>query len=124
MMLAAQQPDEVVACAPFYGLIPWEQAEPDWTAVTAQIRGHFAELDGFFGPDRARELEAKLQGLGKDRELPDPPPVSTTRSSTTTGPRSTTRRLLPRPLPTPSSSCTQPSTDRRRPRDACTGDHQ
>ena len=66
MMLAAQQPDEVVACAPFYGLIPWEQAEPDWTAVTAQIRGHFAELDGFFGPDRARELEAKLQGLGKD----------------------------------------------------------
>ncbi len=66
MMLAAQQPDDVVACAPFYGLIPWEQAEPDWAAVGARIRGHFAELDGFFGPDRARELEAKLQGLGKD----------------------------------------------------------
>ncbi len=66
MMLAAQQPDDVVACAPFYGLIPWEQAEPDWSRVAAPVRGHFAELDGFFGPDKARDLEAKLQGLGKD----------------------------------------------------------
>ncbi len=69
MMLAAQEPDDVVACAPFYGLIPWEAAEPDWTALSAPVRGHFAELDGFFGPDKARELEAKLQGLGKDAQI-------------------------------------------------------
>lgn len=66
MMLAAQRPDAIAACAPFYGLIPWEAAEPDWSRVAAPIRGHFAELDGFFGPDLARGLEAKLQGLGKD----------------------------------------------------------
>ena len=69
MMLAAQQPDDVVACAPFYGLIPWEAAEPDWSRLAAPVRGHFAEHDGFFGPDKARELEAKLQGLGKDATL-------------------------------------------------------
>lgn len=69
MMLAAQEPDDVVACAPFYGLIPWEAAEPDWSAMQAPVRGHFAAEDGFFGPDKARELEAKLQGLGKDAQL-------------------------------------------------------
>ncbi len=69
MMLAAQEPDDVVACAPFYGLIPWEAAEPDWSAMQAPIRGHFAGEDGFFGPDKAYALEAKLQGLGKDAQL-------------------------------------------------------
>ena len=69
MMLAAEQPDDVVACAPFYGLIPWEAAEPDWSRLSAPVRGQFAENDGFFGPDKARELEVKLQGLGKDAEF-------------------------------------------------------
>ncbi len=69
MMLAAQEPDDVVACAPFYGLIPWEAAEPDWSALQAPVRGHFAENDGFFGPDKARELETKLKELGKDASI-------------------------------------------------------
>ena len=69
MMLAAQQPESVVAVAPFYGLIPWEAAEPDWSRMQAPLRGHFAELDGFFGPDKARELEAKLQELDKDAQI-------------------------------------------------------
>src|SRR5215212_4515969 len=29
LMLAAQRPDAVKACVPFYGLIPWEGANPD-----------------------------------------------------------------------------------------------
>ena len=53
------------------------------------MRGHFAELDGFFGPDKARELEAKLRGLGKDAQICASTPASTTPSSTTTVPRCT-----------------------------------
>lgn len=66
MMLAAQEPDDVVACVPFYGLIPWEGAEPDWSSLRAPVQGHFAELDGFFGPEQARDLERRLTELGKD----------------------------------------------------------
>jgi len=50
---------------PFYGF-PQGDAEPDWTGLTAAVRGHMAEHDDFFPPDAATALEAKLQGLGKD----------------------------------------------------------
>lgn len=66
LMSAAENPDSVSACVPFYGLIPWEHAEPKWDQLQAKVRGHFAELDGFFGPDKAAELETKLRNLGKD----------------------------------------------------------
>ncbi len=66
MLLAVQRPTDIVACAPFYGIIPWESAQPDWSQLQAPIRGHFAELDGFFGPEAARGLEKTLQDLGKD----------------------------------------------------------
>jgi carboxymethylenebutenolidase len=69
LMLATQRPEAIAACAPFYGIIPWETANPDWSALQAKVRGHFAEQDGFFSPDKARALEAQLQGLGKDVEL-------------------------------------------------------
>jgi len=64
-MLAANRPDEVVAAVPFYGF-PQGDTEPDWSKLAASVRGHMAENDDFFGPDAARALEAKLQGLGKD----------------------------------------------------------
>jgi len=69
MMLAVQRPDEIVACAPFYGIIPWEAATPDWSTLQAPVRGHFAEKDGFFGPDKARALEHQLIDIGKDVEF-------------------------------------------------------
>jgi len=69
LMLATQRPDAIAACAPFYGIIPWEAANPDWSALQAKVRGHFAEQDGFFSPDKARALEAQLRDLGKDVEL-------------------------------------------------------
>ena len=43
--------------------------EPDWSKLQASVRGHMAENDDFFGPDAARALEAKLQGMGKDVTL-------------------------------------------------------
>jgi carboxymethylenebutenolidase len=64
-LLAAQRPDRVAAAVPFYGF-PQGDAEPDWSAVTAVIRGHMAGSDDYFTPEEAKALEAKLVGLGKD----------------------------------------------------------
>jgi carboxymethylenebutenolidase len=66
LVLATTQPGDIKACAPFYGVIPWESAQPDWSKLEAPVRGHFAENDGFFSPEKARELERTLRDLGKD----------------------------------------------------------
>ncbi len=69
LVLACQRPDAVAAAAPFYGVIPWANAQPDWSALTATVEGHYAELDGFFTPAAAQELEGTLRGLGKTATL-------------------------------------------------------
>src|SRR5688500_6801137 len=33
LLLATQRPDAVAACAPFYGVIPWPAAQPDWSKM-------------------------------------------------------------------------------------------
>ncbi|MGE3621917.1 MAG: dienelactone hydrolase family protein [Acidimicrobiia bacterium] len=65
LVLAAQRPDKVKACVPFYGFIPWPDATPDWSALTAAVSGHYASEDEFFTPEKARELEATLRSAGK-----------------------------------------------------------
>lgn len=67
-LIAAGRPDKVVAVAPFYGF-PAPEMEPDWSNMSAVIRGHMAEHDDFFTPELAKALEAKLQGMGKDITL-------------------------------------------------------
>jgi carboxymethylenebutenolidase len=69
LMLATQRPGAIGACVPFYGIIPWEHASPDWSRLDAPVLGHFAENDGFFTPDKALELEAQLRSMGKDVEF-------------------------------------------------------
>jgi carboxymethylenebutenolidase len=69
LMLATQRPDAIGACVPYYGIIPWEHANPDWSKLDCPVLGHFAANDGFFTPDKVAELEARLAGLGKDVEL-------------------------------------------------------
>jgi carboxymethylenebutenolidase len=68
MIIAANRGDRVKAAVPFYGFPP-PAMEPDWSGLTAVVRGHMAGVDDFFTPDAARALEAKLQGLGKDVQL-------------------------------------------------------
>ena len=60
------RPDAVKAVVPFYGLIPWPSAQPDWSKLDAKVLGHFAEKDDFFTPEKAQELENELKSLGKD----------------------------------------------------------
>jgi carboxymethylenebutenolidase len=67
-LLAAHRPDKVTAVVPFYGF-PQGDMEPDWSALSATVRGHMAEKDDFFGPDAARALESKLQAMGKAVQL-------------------------------------------------------
>jgi carboxymethylenebutenolidase len=69
LMLATQRPADVRACVPFYGLIPWEAAHPDWSQLRAPVQGHFGEHDELFSPDKMRELEGTLAGHGKDAEF-------------------------------------------------------
>jgi len=67
-LLAANRPDKVGAVVAFYGY-PSGDVEPDWSQLQAPVRGHMAENDDFFGPEGARSLESKLQGMGKDVQL-------------------------------------------------------
>ena len=67
-IIAANRPDKVKAVVPFYGF-PQGPMEPDWSTLTASVRGHMAEHDDFFPPPAARALEAKLKGMGKDVTL-------------------------------------------------------
>ncbi len=67
-MLAANRGDVIKAAAPFYGF-PQGDTAPDWSGLTAVVRGHMADPDDFFSPDAARTLEAELKAMGKDVEL-------------------------------------------------------
>ena len=69
LVLACRRPDAVRAAVPYYGVIPWPTAQPDWTKLGAAVQGHYAEEDGFFTPDAVDELEARLRDLGKDVQM-------------------------------------------------------
>ncbi|MEO7397205.1 MAG: dienelactone hydrolase family protein, partial [Ilumatobacteraceae bacterium] len=69
LVVACNRADVVAACAPFYGLIPWESAQPDWSRLTAKVEGHYARHDTSFTPAMAEALETTLRDLGKDAEL-------------------------------------------------------
>jgi carboxymethylenebutenolidase len=69
LVLATQRPDAVKAVVPAYGLIPWPDAQPDYTKLDAAVLGHAAEEDDYFTPESARQLEAELRGLGKSVEF-------------------------------------------------------
>jgi carboxymethylenebutenolidase len=68
LLVAAQQGDKIGAVAPYYGA-PLGDAAPDWSGLTAPVRGHYASDDAFFPADAVKALEAELQGLGKDVRL-------------------------------------------------------
>jgi carboxymethylenebutenolidase len=69
LVLATQRPDAVVACVPFYGIIPWPEAQPDFAPMGAAVLAHIGEKDDYFGPEPAAALEAQLKELGKDVEF-------------------------------------------------------
>jgi carboxymethylenebutenolidase len=69
LVLATQRPDAVKAVVPAYGLIPWPDAQPDYSKMGAAVQGHAATDDDYFTPDAARQLESHLKELGKRVEF-------------------------------------------------------
>ncbi|MDQ4089522.1 MAG: dienelactone hydrolase family protein [Actinomycetota bacterium] len=65
LWVATLRPDAVRAAVPFYGIAP-EGAEPDWSALTAAVEGHFAEYDDRASPEAVAALEERLTELGKE----------------------------------------------------------
>ncbi len=65
LWLATLRSDAVRAAVPFYGIAP-NGKEPDWSALTAAVEGHYAEHDDMASPDAVAEFEAKLTELGKE----------------------------------------------------------
>jgi carboxymethylenebutenolidase len=65
LVLAAQRPDAVKAVVPCYGVIPWPDAQPDYSNIEAAVEGHYAQNDESASPEAARALEAQLRSLGK-----------------------------------------------------------
>ncbi len=68
-VLAADQPEFVKAVVPFYGVIPWPNAEPDYARIQAPIQGHYAEHDDPSSPEVVRQLEERLRSMGKSVEF-------------------------------------------------------
>ena len=69
LVLACHRPDAIAACVPFYGLIPWPSAQPDWSTMRAAVLGHYAEQDDFFGPEQAAGLQRALTDAGVDADV-------------------------------------------------------
>ena len=69
LVLATHRPDAVKAAAPYYGVIPWPTAQPDWAALDAKVVGEYAEKDDFANPEAVHALESQLRDLGKDATL-------------------------------------------------------
>jgi carboxymethylenebutenolidase len=69
LWLATLRPDDVVAVVPYYGIIPWPAAQPDYAKLRAPMLGHYAERDEFASRDAVRQLEEQLRGLGKQVEV-------------------------------------------------------
>ncbi|MGH8991288.1 MAG: dienelactone hydrolase family protein [Acidimicrobiia bacterium] len=69
LWLATLRPDLVRAAVPFYGVIPWDAAQPDWSRLGAAVQGHYAENDGFASPEHVAALEAQLKDVGVEVEM-------------------------------------------------------
>jgi len=65
LWLATTRPDAVRAAVPFYGIAP-HGTQPDWSALTAPVEGHFAEHDDMASPEAVTAFEEQLRDLGKE----------------------------------------------------------
>ena len=64
---ATKNPQQVGACVVYYGIHP--NVHPDLPNLQAPVLGFYAEKDAYVTPEHARELEKKLNDLGKSAEI-------------------------------------------------------
>lgn len=68
LWLATLRPDAVRAVVPFYGIAP-NGSQPDWSALTAAVEGHYAEDDDLADRESVAAFEAQLRDLGKEVQV-------------------------------------------------------
>jgi len=66
LMLASQRPDKVRAVVPFYGAVPWQGVQPDYSALTGAVLGHYAGHDEWATPEVGRALVRTLREAGNN----------------------------------------------------------
>lgn len=66
-LYAASKNERVGACVVFYGIHP--KVKPDLERLRAPVLGIYAERDESVPPEAVRELESKLEALGKRAEM-------------------------------------------------------
>ena len=69
LVLSTQRPDAVAAVVACYGVIPWPDAQPDYSKLSAAMLGHYASEDDFFTPEAAEALGEQLRPLGKEADI-------------------------------------------------------
>ena len=69
LWLATLRPEHVRAVAPFYGVVGWPAAQPDWSRIAGPVQGHYAENDDFASPAAVATLAEELRALGKHVEI-------------------------------------------------------
>lgn len=65
LWLATLRPDAIRAAVPFYGIAP-RDTEPDWSALGADVEGHYAEHDDLANQEAVADFEKRLRDLGKE----------------------------------------------------------
>ncbi|HEV2810223.1 MAG TPA: dienelactone hydrolase family protein [Acidimicrobiales bacterium] len=68
LWLATLRPDAVRAVVPFYGIAP-NGSQPDWSALTAAVEGHYAEHDDLADRESVAAFQAQLRDLGKEVQV-------------------------------------------------------
>lgn len=69
LWLAAHRPDDIVAVAVFYGLIPVGADPPDWSRLSAAVQGHYGEDDTSAPASAVSALETELGEAGVTVEM-------------------------------------------------------
>jgi carboxymethylenebutenolidase len=69
LLLGTTRPDKVKATVPFYGVIPWQSAQPDWSRLSGPVQGHYATNDDFAGPAAVKALGEAITAAGGEAEL-------------------------------------------------------
>jgi carboxymethylenebutenolidase len=69
LWLATLRPERVRAVAPFYGIIGFPAATPDWSKLAGPVQGHYAENDDYANPTAVAAFADELRALGKTVEV-------------------------------------------------------
>ncbi len=70
LVLSTKRPDKVGAVVACYGIIPWADAQPDYSAMTAAALIHIGEKDDYFTPEAGEALAAAAARTGQGRGDP------------------------------------------------------